>query len=146
MTLDLQATPDEVMRAVHCLEAFAREHHLDDNTAFAITLALEECASNVVNYALERDPSRTFRVSFEKTGSAVRIEVRDPGPEFDPTLVTRREPRAGDDAPPGGWGIALVRRFIDDLVYRREAGENILNLTKYLEEPQRGAATHFQDT
>ena len=31
---------------------------------------------------------------------------------------------------PGGWGIQLVRRQMDKIEYRRQAGENVLRLTK----------------
>ena len=37
-----------------------------------------------------------------------------------------------DDRPAGGWGIQLVRRYMDEIHYRREAGENVLRLTKRL--------------
>jgi anti-sigma regulatory factor (Ser/Thr protein kinase) len=43
------------------------------------------------------------------------------------------ESAAGDDdRPPGGWGIQLVRRFMDEIRYRRDGDENVLLLTKRL--------------
>ena len=61
------------------------------------------------------------------------IELRDRGPAFDPTQARAAEPATGDDdRPPGGWGIQLVRRYMDEIHYRREAGENVLRLTKRL--------------
>jgi len=63
----------------------------------------------------------------------VTIELRDRGPEFDPTQVPVVEPAAGDDdRPPGGWGIRLVRHYMDEIRYAREAGENVLRMTKRL--------------
>ena len=35
----------------------------------------------------------------------------------------------------GGWGLPLVRRFMDEIHYRRENGENILRLTRRLDRP-----------
>jgi anti-sigma regulatory factor (Ser/Thr protein kinase) len=133
MTLDLNATPEEVMRAVDALQEFGREKQISDRDLFGLALALEECASNVVNYALERDPRRRFQVAIEHDGSVVSIELRDRGPEFDPTQVRVAEPAASDeDRPPGGWGIQLVRSYMDEIHYHREAGQNILRLTKRL--------------
>ena len=52
------------------------------------------------------------------------------------------EAAADDDRPPGGWGIQLVRRYMDEIRYRREAGENVLRLTKRLG-PSRPATKCF---
>jgi serine/threonine-protein kinase RsbW len=129
MTLDLHATPEEVMRAVEVMQEFAQAHGVPEKTLFGLALALEECGSNVVNYGLERDPAKTFRVTFKRQGDAFVIELRDGGPEFDPTLAAERKPQADDDDLPGGWGIQLVRRYMDEIQYKREAGENVLRLT-----------------
>jgi serine/threonine-protein kinase RsbW len=133
MMLELQATPQEVMRAVEALQAFGQEKQVPEKALFGLALALEECGSNIVNHALRGDPRQRFRVIIEHTGSAVVLELRDPGPEFDPTQVRVVAPaNDADDRLPGGWGIELVRRYMDEIRYRREGGENILRLTKRL--------------
>src|SRR5215468_5427780 len=52
MTLELQPTPQEVMRAVEALQDFARTQRAPEKTVFGLALALEECGSNIVNHAL----------------------------------------------------------------------------------------------
>lgn len=138
MTLILQATPEEVMRAVETVETFARTEGIPEETVFALSLALEECASNIVNHALARDPARTFQLTFERDGADFHIDLRDAGLEFDPTAGARRS-QAADSDPCGGWGIELVRRHMDDIQYKREAGGNWLRLTKRLNEPTRAS-------
>ncbi len=136
MTLKLHATPEEVMRAVEALQAFGEERQVDAKILFGLTVALEECGSNIVNYALKRDAQQTFHVSFTQTGPELVIELRDRGPEFDPTQAPVRElAPEDDDRPPGGWGIQLVRRYTDEQRYTRDAGENVLRLTKRLAVP-----------
>ena len=132
MTLDLHATPEEVMRAVEALQQFAQAQGVPETCVFGLALALEECGSNIVNHALQRDPQRKFQVALQREKDTFVIELRDRGPEFDPTAATRRRPQAEDDDLPGGWGIQLARRYMDEIRYRREAGENILRLTKRL--------------
>jgi anti-sigma regulatory factor (Ser/Thr protein kinase) len=132
MTLELHATPEEVMRAVEALQEFALAQGVPEKTVFSLALALEECGSNIVNHALKRDGQKTFRVSIEKASDRFDIELRDCGPEFDPTAAAKRKPQADDDDLPGGWGIELVRRRMDEIRYCREAGENVLRLTKHL--------------
>jgi serine/threonine-protein kinase RsbW len=131
MTLDLHSTPEEVMRAVEALQQFGKQCGVSDRDLFGLALALEESASNIVNHSLKPDSKLTFQVSIEHTGSHIVIELRDRGPQFDPTQPT--EPKKTDDDPVGGWGLVLVRRYTDEIHYRREAGENILRLTKRLQ-------------
>lgn len=141
MTLELHATGEEVMRAVEAWEQFAQAGGLPGKVVFNLALALEEAGSNIVDHALLRDARQTFRVIFGETGGAYVIELRDRGPEFDPTAAPPRGTQAQtqDEVPPGGWGIPLIRRFLDDIQYRREGGENVLRLIKrpgVLEQPK----------
>ena len=133
MTLELHATPKEVMRAVESLQEFGQAQEVSENALFGLALALEECASNIVNHALGRDPTRTFQVTLAHTPAAMVIELRDDGPPFDPTLAAVTETYADSD--PGGWGIFLVRRYMDEIHYSRQDGENVLRLTKNLADP-----------
>jgi anti-sigma regulatory factor (Ser/Thr protein kinase) len=129
-TLELRATPAEVMRAVEALQEFGRGTRASESARFGLALALEECASNVVNHALLRDERHGFRVSFEVAGDALLVELRDRGPEFDPTQAPAGDQFADDDLPPGGWGIPLARRYTDVMEYTREGDENVLRLGK----------------
>jgi anti-sigma regulatory factor (Ser/Thr protein kinase) len=57
------------------------------------------------------------------------VEIADDGPPFDPT--TRPDPNV--EAPlaerePGGLGLMLIRRMVDQVRYRREGERNILGL------------------
>jgi anti-sigma regulatory factor (Ser/Thr protein kinase) len=132
MKMDLHATPEEVMRAVETMQEFARRQGVPEKMLFGLALSLEECGSNVVNHGLRRDPAKTFSARFERLNDAFLIELRDSGPAFDPTAAASRPAPAEDDDLPGGWGIGLVRRYTDELQYRREGAENVLRLLKRL--------------
>ena len=132
MKLELQATPEEVMRAVDVLQELGATWQLAPKELFGLALALEECGSNIVNHALQGDPQQRFQVSFHLADNCVIIELRDAGPAFDPTHAPESPLMADDELPPGGWGIQLVRRYIDAVHYTRQAGENILRLTKHI--------------
>src|SRR3954466_8401132 len=130
MTLELRATGEEVMRGVEALRLFVRRHGLNEKEEFALALALEECGSNIVNHALQRDVRQTFRVEVQHSCDAITIELPDRGPEFDPTATPHRKLQAEEDDLPGGWGIQLVQRYMHEIHYKREAGENVLSLTR----------------
>jgi sigma-B regulation protein RsbU (phosphoserine phosphatase) len=137
LALELQATPQEVMRAVETLQQFAQAHGVAERTIFGLSLALEECGSNIVNHALRRDARQTFQVTFECLNESFLIELRDHGPEFDPTNARPANHRAHDTDVPGGWGLELVRRHVDEVRYTRKDGVNILRLAKCLEQPSK---------
>lgn len=130
MNLTLHATPEEVMRAVEALQELARANGFPEKTVFELSLALEECGSNIVNHALHRDVQKTFQVKLEPAKDAFVIELRDGGLPFDPTAAPGRELQAGDDDLPGGWGIQLVRRHMDEIHYHRDGDENVLRLVR----------------
>lgn len=132
MKLELHATPEEVMRGVEALQHFASEQRVPEKLVFGLALALEECGSNIVNHALQRDATKSFKVVLDRKGDDFLIELRDDGPAFDPTAATPRKPQAQDDDMPGGWGIELVRRQMDGISYQRDGNENVLRLTKRL--------------
>ena len=132
MTLQLQATAEEVMRAVETLQALGRQGGVGVRDLFGLALALEECGSNIVNHAFQRDARQQVQVALEHAADAFIIELRDRGPAFDPTAASGRGAAASDDDPPGGWGLQLARRYLDEIRYTREAGENVLRLMKRL--------------
>ncbi len=134
MTLELHATPEEVMRAVEALQQFGQARGLPENILFGLALALEECGSNIVNHALRGDARQQFRVTILADHGSIAIELRDRGPEFDPTAAAPRALQASETDEPGGWGIQLARRYLDEIQYRRDGGENVLRLTKRLGE------------
>jgi len=134
MTLELRATPAEVMRAVAAVEHFALSCQLPKRTVFGLALALEECASNIVDHAFRRDPQKTFRVTIDHTPGVFSIELRDSGPSFDPTAALGSHHLNNSNESVGGWGIPLVRLYTDEVRYARVGNENVLRLTWHLDQ------------
>ncbi len=131
LKLDLLATPEDLMRSVALLESFGRENQFDEKLTYGLMLALEECGANIIHHAYHDRPQEQFCVSFEATGEQLTIELRDTGPPFDPTVATvDNSDMDPDERAPGGWGIQLVRRYMDDIVYRRDGNENVLRMVK----------------
>ena len=128
MTRRFKSIPSEVMRAVDTLQQMGMEWKLPERELFRLTVALEECASNIVNHALGHDPTRFFQLSLEYTQSILTIELRDNGSEFNPNL--HQPDLSTHDRQPGGWGISLVRKYTDEVHYQRVNGENVLQLKK----------------
>jgi anti-sigma regulatory factor (Ser/Thr protein kinase) len=87
-----------------------------------------------VHYACGDRADEKYRVRFECAAGVLAIELRDRGPAFDPTSAAARDLDGSDgDRPAGGWGIHLVRHYIDDIRYAREGDENVLRMIKRLQ-------------
>ncbi len=131
MITEFHATPQEVMRAVETLQEFARARQVPEPVVFGLALALEECASNIVNHGYRGDASRTFRLTLEHADGILRVELRDQGPPFDPTAAARKAAPKARAEDHGGWGLGLLGRYTDELHYRRDAGENVLRFGRF---------------
>ena len=116
------------------LEAFGREHGIDEKTLHGLTVALEECASNIVRHAGLDHASEFIEVELQRDDQGVAIELRDSGPAFDPTAAITGPDEPGEALrAEGGWGIHLVRHYTDEVSYRRASGGNVLRLSKRLQ-------------
>jgi serine/threonine-protein kinase RsbW len=136
-TLELPATPEDVMRGVEHLEQFCREQHVPREAIHGLMLAVEEMASNIVHHAYQRDAQQTFRLTLQHHGDRFVVELRDHGPAFDPLQIAAPDLEADpDEREIGGLGVHLVRHYMEELHYAREGDENVLRMTKLLPPPQ----------
>jgi len=131
LELILQNKREETQRLRPALEEFARQNHLAPAVLQAADLALEELVTNVISYAYEDAAPHEIRIRLTLDAPHLQIEVEDDGRPYDPlsrppvdTSVPLEDKRIG------GLGIHLVRSFMDDVDYRREAGKNILRMRK----------------
>lgn len=96
----------------------------------AVQVALDEVVSNVVKYAGLAEGAE-IRVDIRSGATLIEIEVRDAGRPFDP-LCDRpaAQARTASGVAIGGRGIAMVRRMMDEVRYRRDGGENALTMVR----------------
>ena len=101
-----------------------------------LEMALEEAVVNVVNYSQAEWIALRVEREKEENGSRLRLTLTDNGVAFDPT----KQPKA-DTAQMaakrqiGGLGIALLKQIADTLEYTRHDNQNILIITKIIEQP-----------
>lgn len=131
-TLALHPDARAVPRALQWLEAIAERESWPPRTLFGLTLSLDEALTNVVSYAFEPpQPNVEAAVSVSCTAAAGRIvlELRDNGRPYDPTAGDP-PPLAAclDEAELGGHGVRLMRHYLHEFAYRRDAGWNCLTM------------------
>ena len=99
--LSLEGGPEAAVRARRALGRLRSE--LDDPTLESLRLLVTELISNAVRHA----GAPTVDLIVLVSRPAVRVEVADRGPGFEP------EQRRRNQDPEGGWGLFLVERLAD---------------------------------
>ena len=132
--LDLAPDVREIARLIDWVESRCDEAGVAGDAVYKLTLALDEAVANVIHHAFaDMPPPHRIEVAVVIADDRLTAEVIDNGPAFDP--LTTPEPEqtvAIEDRAPGGFGVHLIRRMMDRVEYRREAGENRLLLEKKL--------------
>ena len=134
--LVLKNDSSELGRLAEAVDEFSERHELPAEACFELQLCLEELVLNVVNYGFDAPGEHDIRVDLEVGGEPRVLTVRivDDGSEFNP-LTDASEPDLDaslEDRAVGGLGVYFVRKFMDDVSYRREDGHNHLTLAKNL--------------
>jgi serine/threonine-protein kinase RsbW len=91
-------------------------------------LALEEAVVNGLRHGNGGDPTKCVRVRYHLGPDALRVEVEDAGPGFDPGRVP--DPTLPENlVRPGGRGLLLMRHFMSWVRFSRRG--NRVTLCKY---------------
>jgi DNA-binding response OmpR family regulator len=118
--------------------------HLPEDMREAIAQAFRELLTNAIEWGGKLDPNRKVRISYIRTKRMLLYKIQDPGegfdidglrhaaisnPEGDPIrhLVVREE----QGLRPGGFGLAMTRSLVDELIYNEARNEVIF--VKYVE-------------
>jgi anti-sigma regulatory factor (Ser/Thr protein kinase) len=96
-----------------------------------LELAVDEAACNIICHGYGRGGG-TIEVKVERDGDKLVVCLRDEAPPFDPTHHPLPDVTLPlEERPLGGLGIFLMRRSVDEMLYRVSAeGGNELTLIK----------------
>ncbi len=154
----LSATPNWVRLCVRCdlatanrlLQFFREASDLPDAETEEVAAAFREILINAMEHGANFDPTQNLEVSYVRTRRMVLCRVKDPGqgfsleelqhsaignPEDEP--FKHMETREAQGKRPGGFGILMAKKLVDDLIYN-EKGNEVL-LVKYLDKPANAA-------
>lgn len=154
----LSGTPNWVRLCVRCdlatanrlLQFYREASGLPDAETEEVAAAFREILMNAMEHGGNFDPSQHVEVSYVRTRRMVLCRVKDPGqgfsleelqhsaianPEEDP--FKHMETREAQGKRPGGFGILMATKLVDDLIYN-EKGNEVL-LVKYLDKPARAS-------
>jgi anti-sigma regulatory factor (Ser/Thr protein kinase) len=124
---------EDKTKAIATLQNFGHVQRIPATAVHAIDLALEEHLTNVLNYGFEPGDQPLITVRMEKRERDFIVEITDKGKPFNPLdRPAANVDQPLQDRPIGGLGIHLMRKFTDELTYRRDGDRNILIMRKRL--------------
>ena len=95
-----------------------------------IEIASSEVLANICSYAYEGKEG-DFEILIEECGQNIKISFTDHGRPFDPLLNATPDTTASlADRKAGGLGIHIVKKLMNDVLYRYENDCNVLVLIK----------------
>lgn len=111
------------------LETFVVGQNIDEKTAFCINLVVEELFTNMVRH--NKGGGDRIVIGVERRDDLVHLELVDFEVEpFDPETAEVPPVEAGiEERRPGGLGIYLVKKMVDDLNYEYEIENRRMRIT-----------------
>jgi DNA-binding response OmpR family regulator len=118
--------------------------HLSEDVREAVAAAFRELLTNAIEWGGKLDPNRKVRISCVRTKKMLIYKIADPGVGFDIDGLTHAAISNPHDDPirhlqvreeqgirPGGFGLAMTRSLVDELIYNEARNEVIF--VKYVE-------------
>lgn len=128
-------------RLVHFLNEVA---DLPDPEKNEVAMAFREMLMNAIEHGGQLDPNQYVEIEYVRARHMVTCHITDPGPGFTLDEIPHAAIANPDDDPtrhvvlreeqgmrPGGYGVLLAQRLVDELIYGQNGNEVLL--IKYLD-------------
>ena len=148
----VSATPEWIRIRARCdlrtadrvLQFFDEIAELPNPERSAVGMAFREMLTNAIEHGGRLDPNQQVEVSYLRARHVVTCQIRDPGEGFTLDEIPHAAIANPADNPlrhveyrdargmrPGGFGVLLTQRLVDELVYSERGNE--VTLIKYLD-------------
>jgi anti-sigma regulatory factor (Ser/Thr protein kinase) len=114
-----------------CLEQIGKNLHLDEEAIGKMQIAVIEACINAIEYGKGTDD--TVRIAVAADRDRLSVSIDSAGPEF--IMQETGEPftsQAAATSSSRGWGIKLMKRFADEVIFERIPGGTRTILIKKL--------------
>jgi anti-sigma regulatory factor (Ser/Thr protein kinase) len=116
------------------MESVGRRLNLSRKCLFEMNLALDELFTNIISYGFQDRSEHLIRVHISADHNVLTVVLEDDGMAFNPVdRIPPEMPCTLDECKVGGLGIHLVKNLMDEVIYERRAGTNVLTLRKCIE-------------
>lgn len=154
----LSATPQWVKLSVRCdiltanrlIQFFREASDMPDAEKEEVACAFREILLNAMEHGGRFDPSQYVEIAYVRTKRVVMCKVKDPGEGFSLEELKHSAISNPPDDPfrhmterenlgirPGGFGILMAKKLVDELLYNEQGNEVLL--VKHLDNPAASA-------
>ena len=130
--LTFDATLENVSSAVEFVGEKAQHLPLSTKECYQIEVAVDEIVCNIARYAYGEDEKGTASIAVGREKNAMVITVSDSGIPYNP--LEKDDPDvtlSADERGVGGYGIFIVKKVMDEVIYEYKDNKNILIMKKY---------------
>jgi anti-sigma regulatory factor (Ser/Thr protein kinase)/ActR/RegA family two-component response regulator len=137
------ATANRLVQFLHGV----RDPSIPEDDKDHIIFAFKEILINAMEHGGHFDPSQHVEISFIRARRAIACRVKDPGKGFSLEELRHAAANSSPDdmfsharvrdergMRPGGFGILLAKKLVDELIYNEKGNEVVL--VKYLHPPE----------
>lgn len=105
----------------------------DDAGVYAVQLAVDEAATNIIEHAYEGEELGDIELMCEVMSNGIKIVLHDHGRPFDPgNLPTPALNVPIDQLKPRGLGVFLIHQMMDEVNYKfSPQNGNVLTMVKF---------------
>lgn len=133
MSASFDATEADVRAQMVTVEQRLDASTIDPNRYNDMLLVLQEVLNNIVEHACKGTEDVPIDLSVLLTPHSLQVETRDGGAPLPPSLLSGGAPPEVDvpvdDLPEGGFGWFIIHSLVDDMMYERHDGRNVLSFT-----------------
>ncbi len=136
----------DVLTANRLIQFYREASGLPGAETEEVATAIREILLNAMEYGGKFDPSQHVEVAYVRTSHMVMCKIKDPGAGFSIEEVKHSAIANPPDEPfrhmeerealgmrPGGFGILMSKKLVDELLYNDKGNEVLL--IKYLDKP-----------
>jgi serine/threonine-protein kinase RsbW len=116
-----------VRAALRAVAEDGRRVRLEPREVDEVQVALQEACTNAIRHAHHGDPTRRLRVEMRRMEDSLEILVKDSGEPFD---LDAKKPAQPESLQESGYGIRIMRSWMDDVVLTRDEVGNVLRLVR----------------
>ena len=133
-SLTIRSNPVELRQVRSAIEAGCTRVGFDKKDCHAIGLAVDEALANVIKHAYGGARDKKIEIEIEELNEEVKqqglkVSIRDFGKTVEVSKIKGRELT---DIRPGGLGVHIMRKVMDEVVFECPAsGGTLLRMVKY---------------
>ena len=126
----LSGNPRELSLVRQILHASAASILIHSDFLNDVKLAVTEACTNVMKHAYKYDPQKKFDLSVQVSPKLLVVKLTYEDNGFDPLKIPLPN---FDKVQDGGFGVFIIRKVMDDVLYSTHSGSVVLRMVKILD-------------